>query len=61
MGPFTTIVIEHISPNKKRRTRLWLAEELDFVMVKLIQIKSGKIVAEAMIEKITISLKQTNW
>lgn len=50
IGTLNTIIVEHISLNKKRCTRVWLAEELDYVMVKLVQIRNQKVTAEALIQ-----------
>lgn len=49
MGVIDTVKLEHISPNKKRRTLLWLAKDLQYLLIKLEQIQKGKVVAEAMI------------
>ena len=52
LGVLKTYVLEHISDHQERRTRLWLAKDLGFLMVKLIQIKHNKITAEADIQKL---------
>src|SRR5581483_1281065 len=43
MGDFKTIVVLHTSENKERITKLWLAEELDYIIVKLEQTRKGKL------------------
>lgn len=50
IGILKTIHVEHISPNQERRTHLWLAKDLDYLMVKLQQVRKGKITAEGMIQ-----------
>jgi hypothetical protein len=49
MGDFKTIVVLHTSENKERVTKLWLAEELDYIIVKLEQTRKGKLSGEARI------------
>lgn len=49
MGDFKTIVVLHTSENKERITKLWLAEELDYIIVKLEQTRKGKLSGEARI------------
>lgn len=49
MGDFKTIVVLHTSENKERMTKLWLAEELDYIIVKLEQTRKGKLSGEAKI------------
>jgi hypothetical protein len=53
LGPLETIKIEHLTDNKDRRTQFWLAKELDYVMVKLVQYKHGKKNVDVVIKKIT--------
>ncbi len=52
VGTFKTLVVEHIAIEKEQRTRFWLAADLDYIMIRLIQIKKGKMTAEAMIESL---------
>lgn len=41
IGTFKTLVLEHVSEDSKRVTQLWLAKDLDYLMVKLTQIRKG--------------------
>jgi len=54
IGPLETIKVEHISDNSEHRTQLWLAKELDYLLVKLIQIHKGKQTAHAIIDQLNI-------
>jgi hypothetical protein len=50
LGLLKTVIIEHISPNQERHTKIWLAKERAFLIVKLQQKKNGKLVAESLIK-----------
>lgn len=49
LGKFETLKLEHISANKERKTELWLAPKLDYLMLKLRQARKGKMQGEAII------------
>jgi len=50
LGPLETIRVEHLSENKERLTKLWLAKDLNYLIVKLQQFRKGKISAESVIQ-----------
>lgn len=50
LGILKTIIIEHVSTNQEKCTRIWFATEQDFLIVKLQQIKKGKLIAESLIK-----------
>jgi len=51
VGQLETIKIEHLTENKDRRTQFWLARDLDYVMVKLVQYKNEKKNVDVLINK----------
>lgn len=52
LGDLATVKVVHVSDNKERRTELWLAKDLDYLMVRLVQIRKGKKTAEANIKRL---------
>ncbi len=54
LGTLKTLVLEHISEDKTRRTQLWLASDFDYLMVKLIQIRKDKPAMEATIQSLKL-------
>lgn len=51
-GTFHTVVLEHVAKEKNRRTRFWLSRDHDFMLIRLMQIKKGKVSGEAVVEHI---------
>jgi len=49
MGNINTLKLVHISDNKERRTELWLAKDFNYLLIKLRQIRKGKVTAEGLI------------
>ena len=54
MGEFKTIKVEHVSDNGERRTQIWLAPDFDYLLVRLIQIRKGKLESEALLKKVQV-------
>lgn len=54
MGEFKTIKLEHVSDNGERRTQIWLAKEFDYLLVRLTQIRKGKLESEALLKKVQV-------
>ena len=50
LGELETLRLEHLSDNQERLTKVWVAKDLDYLMVKLQQFKKGKLTAESRIE-----------
>lgn len=50
IGVLKTIQVEYISDNKERLTKVWLAKDLDYLIVKLQQFKKGKLIAESTLQ-----------
>lgn len=55
IGTLNTIIVENAPPGKERKTKLWLAEDMGYIMVKLVQIRKGKITAEATIQQLSLN------
>lgn len=54
IGQIDTLKLEHVSENQERRTIMWLAKDMDFLMVKLNQFRKGKLDAEASLKKLKV-------
>lgn len=52
LGVLKTIQVEHISSNQERLTKFWLAKDLDYLIIKLQQVKKGKIIAESTLQRL---------
>ena len=50
LGLLETTRVEHLSENKERLTKLWLAKDLNYLIVKLQQFRKGKMSAESVIQ-----------
>jgi hypothetical protein len=50
LGVLKTVIVEHVSTNQKKSTRIWFAKDRDFLIVKLQQKKQGKLIAESLIK-----------
>lgn len=50
LGVLKTIQIEHLSDNRERLTKFWLAKDLDYLIIKLQQVKKGKMIAESTLQ-----------
>lgn len=51
LGKFQTLKLEHRMDNNNRVTQFWVAKELDYILVKLVQYQKGKKRAEVMIKE----------
>lgn len=51
LGVLETVKLEHVSDSQQRRTQFWLAKDLDYLMVRLVQIRKGRKTAEVLIQK----------
>jgi hypothetical protein len=49
IGVLESVLVEHISENKKRRTLLWLAKDYHYLIVKLQQFREGSLSGESEI------------
>lgn len=47
-GTFETVLIERLHDDKGRKTRFWLAKELDYLPIKLAQSNDGKTITMAL-------------
>lgn len=50
LGTFNTIKLENKMDNNNRVTQFWVAKELDYILVKLVQYHKGKKSAEVLIK-----------
>ncbi len=50
IGTFETVKLEYLSDDHQKFTRIWLAKELDYIIVKLQQSKKGKVTAESTLK-----------
>ncbi len=57
LGKFNTIKLENRLDKGDRITQFWVAKELDYILVKLVQYQKGKKRAEAMIKEIDLGVK----
>lgn len=53
IGTVKTLKLEHLSTTKERLTTLWLAKDLDYLIVKLEQKKKGKIIGDSTLKSYT--------
>jgi hypothetical protein len=53
IGTLKTLKLEHLSTTKERLTTLWLAKDLDYLIVKLEQRKKGKIIGDSTLKSYT--------
>lgn len=51
LGKFQTLKLENRMDNNNRVTQFWVAKELDYILVKLVQYQKGKKRAEVMIKE----------
>ncbi len=55
LGEYDTVILEHLSENKERLTTLWLAKDLDYVVVKLQQKINGKKVGYSTLKTLNVT------
>jgi hypothetical protein len=53
LGMIKAIQIQHFSDHNKRLTKLWLAKDLDYLLIKFQQFKKEKMIAESNLEQFT--------
>lgn len=60
LGTFDTIKIEKVRSNKKRKTILWIAPELDYMVVKLYHYENGMVSGSAVLKKLDYAIMDDN-
>lgn len=54
IGTLETFLVEHHSEDQQRATKLWLAKDFHYIVVKAQQIRRGRLNAESIIQRLEI-------